>query len=760
MRYKSIRFLILTIIFMSKTAAQTGSITGVVVNQQTQEPLAAVNVLVLGTQVGASTSLDGKFSIQNIPVGTYELRASLVGFQTLIVSDVVVRVGKPVEVKIQLLQTPIGLAEVEATGSYFRKTPDAAVSIQRLSYEEIRRSPGGFEDVVRAIAVLPGVAQAAPGRNDLVVRGGAPSENLFVVDNIEIPNINHFGTQGASGGPLSYINLDFVDETAFSTGGFGVKYGDKLSSVLSIDLREGRSDRIGSKLTLSATQFGVSVEGPFDGHGSFLFSARRSYLDLIFKAAGFGFVPEYWDFLGKATYRADQSNTISFLAIGAIDDVNFFNDETKKRFDNSRVLASAQRQYVSGIGWRHLFGNGFSTVTLGRSYVNYNGIQRDSLLIPIFTNRSKEGETSLRGDALFQLSSATELSFGLQMKLIQFNTTLALPAFVSSFGDTIDVRVNDYRTAGSKGSLYGQYSQRLGHRLQWTAGGRVDYFSLIEKKFYFAPRTSLTYEFSSRTAATISAGLYYQNPSYIWLVANPANRNLTATRVHQYVVSLEHLYRSDFKIRFEGFVKEYRNYPASVDRPYLVLSNTGAGFGGADENFASFGIDRLVSAGRGRSYGIEILAQKKLSEIPLYGLASVTLSDTRYTALDGVERPSAFDQRIIFNLSGGYRFNEKWEASTKFRFASGQPYTPFMANGRQQVAEYNSLRLKSAHSLDLRVDRRWNFASWSLIAYLDIQNVYNNKFAGQVRWNAREQRAEFDENSIGILPSIGISAEL
>jgi hypothetical protein len=745
---------------MSKTAAQTGSITGLVVNQQTQEPLAAVNVLVLGTQVGASTSLDGKFSIQNVPIGTYELRASLVGFQTLIVSDVVVKVGKPVEVKFQLLQTPVGLAEVEAIGSYFRKTPDAAVSIQRLSYEEIRRSPGGFEDVVRAISVLPGVAQAAPGRNDLVVRGGAPSENLFVVDNIEIPNINHFGTQGASGGPLSYINLDFVDETAFSTGGFGVKYGDKLSSVLSIDLREGRSDRIGSKLTLSATQFGVNVEGPFDGHGSFLFSARRSYLDLIFKAAGFGFVPEYWDFLGKATYRADQSNTISFLAIGAIDDVNFFNDEAKKRFDNSRVLGSAQRQYVSGIGWRHLFGNGFSTVTFGRSYVNYNGIQRDSLLIPIFTNRSKEGETSLRGDALFQLSSATELSFGLQMKLVQFSTTLALPAFVSSFGDTIDVRVNDYRVTGSKGSLYGQYSQRFGDRLQWTAGGRVDYFSLIEKKFYFAPRTSLTYEFSSRTAATISAGLYYQNPSYIWLVANPANRNLSATRVHQYVASIEQLYRSDFKVRVEGFVKEYRNYPASVDRPYLVLSNTGAGFGGADENFASFGIERLASAGRGRSYGIEILAQKKLSEIPLYGLASVTLSDTRYTALDGVERPGAFDQRIIFNLSGGYRFNEKWEASTKFRFASGQPYTPFMANGRQQVAQYNSLRLKSAHSLDLRVDRRWNFAPWSLIAYVDIQNVYNNKFAGQVRWNAREQRAEFDESSIGILPSIGISAEL
>ncbi len=738
--------------------AQTGTITGTVVNQITQEPLPFANVRVLGTQLGAATSVDGTFSIAEVPVGTYQVQASVVGFAPFILSDVVARVGKPADLKFQLQPTDIAFEEVEVSGRYFQKSPDAAVSVQRLSYEEIRRSPGGFEDVVRAISVLPGVAQVSPGRNDLVVRGGAPSENLFVVDNIEIPNINHFGTQGASGGPLSYINLDFVRETAFSTGGFGAKYGDRMSSVLTIDLRDGRNDKLGGKATISASQFGLNAEGPLDDNGTFVFSARRSYLDLIFKAAGFAFVPEYWDFLGRVSYRIDNTNRLTFLGVGAIDDVSFFNDDATKRFDNSRVLGTAQRQYASGVSWIRLFGNGFSTVTLGRSYVNYNGVQRDSLLVPFFTNRSKEGETSLRGDVVLQLPHS-ELSFGAQVRYINFKANLAIPAYISTFGDTLDVLVNNYAETGHKIGVYGQYSQRVTRNLQLTAGGRFDYFNMINKKTYLSPRGSITYDFSDLTSISASAGMYYQNPSYIWLVANPLNKNLEATRADQFVLGVEHLLRADLKLRVEGFYKNYSNYPASVTRPYLVLSNTGGGFGGSDENFASYGLDYLVSGGKGRSYGVEFLLQKKLSEIPIYGLASLTLSSAQFSALDGVERPGAFDQRVIFNVSGGYQFNERWEASVKFRFASGSPYTPFRQDGTQNAAEYNSSRLKNLHSLDIRVDRRWNFANWDLIVYLDIQNIYNNKAVSQIRWNAREQRTEANE-SIGILPSIGISAEL
>jgi TonB dependent receptor-like, beta-barrel/Carboxypeptidase regulatory-like domain/TonB-dependent Receptor Plug Domain len=743
----------------SPAQGPVGAIRGTVLSQSTQEPIPGANIVLLNTTRGASASIEGRFTIPDVPIGTYQLRISAVSSKPVVVSDIVVAVGRPIDLVIRLEESLVDVDEVEVQASYFRRTPDAPVSVQRLSYEEIRRSPGAFEDVVRAVAVLPGVAQAAPGRNDLVVRGGAPSENLFVIDNIEISNINHFGTQGAGGGPLSFINLDFVRETAFSTGGFGVRYGDKMSSVLTIELQDGRNDAIGGRGTISASQFGLDFQGPISEDGSFIFSARRSYLDFIFKAAGFSFVPEYWDFLGRISYRLDNRNNLTVLAVGAIDDVSFFNDDADNRFDNSRVLGTSQRQYVSGVTWQHLLGNGFSRVTLGRTFSNYNGIQRDSLLNPIFTNRSKEGETSLRADLVIKPADATELSFGSQAKLIRFSTDIALPGYETPFGDTLAVRVQGYTSTGYKASGYAQLSQRFLHDFEATVGGRVDYFSLIDTKTYFSPRLSMSYRLTPVTTLAASAGIYRQYPSYIWLVANEQNRGLRAARTDQYILSLEHLLDADLKIRLEGFYKRYRDYPASVNRPYLVLANTGGGFGGTDENFASYGFDELVSAGTGSARGVEFLIQKKLSDIPLYGLLSVTLIQTTFVALDAVERPGAFDQRAIMNVSGGYRFDERWEASMKFRFASGQPYTPFNADGTQNISAYNSLRLKNAHSLDLRVDRRWNFSTWNLIAYLDIQNVYNNKFSGGVRWNAREQRAEFNESSIGILPSIGISVE-
>ncbi|MDT8324581.1 MAG: TonB-dependent receptor, partial [Bacteroidota bacterium] len=306
------------------------------------------------TSFGSATDLEGRFAVRNVPAGTYRVQASVIGYTPELAADVVVSPGRETQVDFDLAPTAIDLEEVVVEADYFRRNADAPVSAQTLSYEEIRRAPGGQEDVIRAVSVLPGVVQASAGRNDLIVRGGAPSENLYVVDGLEIPNINHFGTQGATGGPLSFINLDFVKDVTFTTGGFGPRYGDKLSSVMNIQLKEGRRDRIGGKINVSATQFGLNTEGPIGEQGSFLFSARRSYLDLIFKAAGFGFVPEYWDFIGKASYDIDRENEISFLTIGVLDKVRFFNDDEDQRFDNSRILGNSQDQYFTSISWKHL----------------------------------------------------------------------------------------------------------------------------------------------------------------------------------------------------------------------------------------------------------------------------------------------------------------------------------------------------------------------------------------------------------------------
>ena len=733
-----------------------GRITGTVIDATTKEPIVGANVVILGTTLGASTDPDGRFDISRVPLGTVGVRASLIGYLPTTVTDLVVTAVKPLKLSIGITENEIKIEGVEITAGYFTKIPDTPLSTMMQSNEEIRRLPGGLEDVVRAISILPGVAQVDGGRNDLIVRGGSPSENLFVLDNIEVPNINHFGTQGASGGPLSYVNLDFVENTSFSTGGFGAKFGDKLSSVLTINLRDGRKDALGGKATISASQFVLNLEGPVGSNASVLFSARRSYLDFIFKAAGFGFVPEYWDFLSKASVSFGPKDRLSFLAIAVLDNVKYFNDTEEKRFKNSRVLGSDQNQFVGGISWQHLFDKGYVTLTLGQSYVDYNFQQADSNLVPIFSNASSEHESSLRADILLHPFSSTELLIGTQAKVLRFAADVFLRPFETRFGDLLSVNAM-FKTTGFKGSAFTQVSQVLGSS-RITLGGRVDYFDLIDK-FAFSPRLSYTVALFPTLNLNLSVGKYSQTPSYIWLAANEQNRKLSFIDVTQYVAGIDYTVRSDTRVTVEAYVKQYANYPVSLARPYLVLANTGAGFGGSDDGYSSFGLDPLASKGTGLARGIELLVQKKLSEIPCYGTASVSFNQSEFKALDGVERPSSFDQRWIINLGGGYVFNEKWEISTKFRFATGRPYTPFEADGNQNPAFYNSARIGANHSLDVRVDRRWSFSNWELVTYIDIQNIYNRKPLNVPRYNERLGRSETNVASIGILPSIGVSAE-
>ncbi len=735
---------------------EKGVIKGRVVNSSTQEPVFGANVLLVGTTLGASTDLDGVFEVRNVPSGTYIVRVTSVGYSPNVRTDVVVSPSRPAELRIDIIESLVEVEGVSVTASYFQKLPDKPVSTLSQSNEEIRRLPGGLEDVVRAISILPGVAQVQAGRNDLIVRGGAPSENLFVIDNIEVPNINHFGTQGASGGPLSYINLDFVRDTRFSTGGFAARYGDKLSSVLTINLREGRTDHLGGKATISASQFGLNLEGPMSSKGSFIFSARRSYLDFIFKAAGFGFVPEYWDFLGKADYRLGQNDELSIIGIGVLDNVRFFNDTEEQRFDNSRVLGSDQDQVVAGATWRHLFTSGYTSVTFSRVDVSFDYLQSDSLLNPIFGSSSREIENTLRGDVVWLIGTGSELSGGVQSKFISFDNAVIIPAFESSFGDSLSIS-RSYGTDAWKAAGYVQFSQSLG---DWrlTGGVRADYFDLIDKPFTLAPRFSFTYALLPTLNLNGSVGRYYQSPSYVWLAGNPFNRGLKPIGVNQYILGADYLLRPDTRVSIEVYRKNYSDYPASLTRPYLVMANTGAGFGGSEEGFASFGFDPLTSAGTGRSQGIELLVQKRLSEVPCYGTVSVSYNTAEFVALDGISRPGSFDQHWILNVGGGYIFNEHWEISTKFRLATGRPYTPFGPGGVQSPAEYNTARVGTNHSLDVRVDRRWQFDSWTLITYVDVQNIYNRQPLDVPRYNTRTQQAEVNQ-SIGILPSIGISAE-
>ncbi|MCW8803644.1 MAG: TonB-dependent receptor [Ignavibacteriaceae bacterium] len=757
MKYFILAIITLFTIESVKSQEATGSVYGKVIDKFTNEPLIGANVIIIGSNFGAATNVQGEFSINNIPPNVYQIRASVIGYNSITKTDISVMPGRPAQVDFELTVTAIELEGVVVQSDYFTRNPIEVGSIKGFSNEEIRRSAGGFEDVVRAVSVLPGVAQADPGRNDLIVRGGGPSENLYLIDGIPVQNINHFGTQGATGGPLSYVNLDFVSGTTFSTGGFSVLNGDKLSSVLTIDFREGRKDKIGGKGTISATQFGLDLEGPVTDNSTFIFSARRSYLDFIFKAADFSFVPEYYDGFAKYDWKLDNRNSISFLLIAAFDNVKYFNDTEDQRYDNSRILGSNQTQYATGISFRHLFNNGFLNLTLNRNYVDYNTQQNDSLLNPIFINNSLEKENTLKADLTYKLSKITEVNAGVSAKIIDFETDIFVPEFVSTFGDSIPTTTINAQENYGKLAAYTNLNFLLFDKLNLNLGIRADYFSPTKTKTFLSPRFSTSYRLTDITSVTFSTGVYHQAPSYIWLVGNEINLELKNIRVNQYVLGLDQYFSADALFRIEGFLKDYFDYPTSLRRTYLIMANTGAGFAGSDENFASFGLDPLNSDGTGLARGFEVSLQKKLSEKPYYGILSLTYSEANFTALDKVERIGSYDQTWIFNISGGYKIDEEWEVATKFRYSTGKPYTPFNNDGTQSVEQINSIRFPVNHSLDVRVDKRWFFAGWTLITYIDIQNIYNRKNITGIRWDQRTQAPELNE-TIGILPSVGISA--
>jgi hypothetical protein len=758
---KRISTIILATALVGAALAQNnGMVTGKVLDATTMEPAPFANVIVLGTNYGDATDIEGTFEITNVPPGSYQVRASSVGYQAKTKTDVIVSNARPVELEFRLPSTAVELNEVTVTSDYFTSAPTEVNSVRTLGYEELRRSPGGFEDVLRAVAVLPGVAQADAGRNDLVVRGGAPSENLYLVDGVPVPNINHFGTQGATGGPTSYVNLDFVENVAFSTGGFPVVYGDKLSSTLRVDLREGRKDQWGGKATVAATQFGLNLEGPIGEKANVLFSIRRSYLDFIFKAADFGFVPEYYDLFLKATYEPSPENKFSFFTIGAYDVVNFFNDTEEQKLDNWRILGTDQTQYFAAFTWRRLLDDGYVNSSVSRVYTDYDSRQ-DSFDVPIFRNQSLEVERTFKTELVYQFMEFSETHVGGSATLARADNRIFFPsAFVTTFGETLPTNDIDETHDYLKWAAFANWTQTFAHKLTVNLGARTDYFDGIDDKQTFSPRASAAYRLSDLFTISASVGVYHQAPSYIWLADGDRNDDLKQIRATQYVGGVAYRLREDSRVNVEAYVKDYADYPTSTLRPYLALANTGGGFGGPDDNYSAFGLEDLTPKAEGYSRGVEFSAQKKLSELPFYGIMSVTLGETHFTALDGVERPGLYDQRVIVSASGGYQPNERWIFSAKFQFATGRPHTPYYApNGWQKTSEYLSERLDPTHRLDLRVDRRWFFDWGTLIAFLDVQNVYNRNNVQSVRWDYAEQK-EDRASAIGVLPSIGLSLEL
>lgn len=745
---------------VARAVPNRGEIVGRVVEGATGAPIAGAEVDVVGSELRATTDGGGVFRLASVPPGVVQLRIMALGFASFVQSDVVVGTGKPASVLIELRVAPVQLGGITVGPSWFAAAQQIPTSTQRLNVEEIRRSPGAQEDVVRAVSLLPGVAPTPIHRNDLIVRGGAPFENLFLVDGLEVPNINHFAAQGSSGGYVSLINLDFVRSVQFSAGGFGAAQGDRAGSVTTLALREGITDRHAGEINFASTGFGVLAEGPV-GAGSYLIGIRRSYLDLILELSGESFFTRYWDANAKVTQRLGSRNELSWTFIGALDDFGFNIETDDDRYD-AAIMAVNDDQYFSALTWSHWTEHSRLQLTLGRVAHAFDTFQNDTLGVSIFTNRSTEAENSLRLSYTRSTPTGAEIEAGVVAKHEdRLRYHVRLPGFLrtDAAGTPRPLDLDTSFTTFRMGS-WAQASVQWTPRLSTTFGGRLDYYEYLGGAVRVAPRIAATLDLGRGTTLNVSGGRYWQTPSPIWLVGDPSNGdNLRPFRVDQAVIGVQKLLREDLKLQLEAYRKEYRGYPTRVWRPQAVLS-PGIEHVEAD---IPFGLEPLTSQGNGSAVGAELFLQKRLSTTPVYGTASFSVNRTEFTALDGRSRTGAYDLPIAASLAIGWRPNAVWDLGLRFRAASGLPKTPFVSSGRNEgrldFERYNDGgRMPAFHALDIRLDRRWAFRGIQLTTYLDIQDLYNRDNPIAYVWDRRE-RAPSYEKAIGFLPSIGINVE-
>lgn len=742
---KTVFFLFLLGLLTAAGAQPTHKIKGTVIDKASRQPLEFINVLILGLGRGAVTDAEGHFNIQEVPPGIYRLQASAVGYKTVLTPEYIVST-KDLTIQIETEENLTELEGVTVTASPFRRDLESPVGLRIIGLQEIEKSPGANRDISRIVQSYPGVAFSPAGyRNDLIVRGGSPSENRFYLDGVEIPNINHFSTQGASGGPVGIINVDLIREVNFYTGAFPADKGNSLSSVLDFKLRDGDMERNSLKATLGASEVSLSSNGHLGKKTSYLVSVRQSYLQFLFDMLGLPFLPTFTDAQFKLKTRFNTTNELTVLGLGGIDNMklNTKLDGEKAEYILSYLPKIQQETFTLGAVYRHYAGAHVQSVVISHSYLNnrntkYLNNDESSAKNLSLKLRSVEQETKFRIENASTFGN-WKVNLGANLDYSQYTNTTFQRVYIDG-GKTFD-----YHTYLGfwRWGLFGTISYATpDERFTTSLGVRTDAnnFSSGMKGMsdQLSPRLSLSYRLTDGVYLSGNAGLYYQLPPYTGLGFKDnngklVNKYLRYMRVSQESIGLSWRPRNTFELSIEGFYKKYDKIPFSiVDGIPLACKGN---------DYGVIGNEALSSTSQGRAYGAEIL-MKWLIAKKLNLSTSFTLFKSEYRNNKESEYiASAWDNRYIFNMSGTYNFPHNWSLGMKVSCIGGAPYTPYdidksslvtawNAQGRPyyDYGQYNTGRLPAFGQLDVRVDKTFYLKRCMLGFYIDLQNVTNSKF--------------------------------
>jgi hypothetical protein len=748
-------------------AQSTGSIQGSVSNKNTQAAIAGAVITIQTTEFTTTSNENGKFELNNIPVGSVNVSVSAKGFRTETQFNVIIASGAAQFINFEMDVQKNQIEGVKVSGSRRASTVAADVvtplSVQRLTATEIKSNPGGNFDISKVVQALPGVAGNTGGgsfRNDIIIRGGAPNENVFYLDGMEIPVLNHFQTQGSAGGPAGILNVSFIEDVKLSSSAFDAKYDNAMASVFQFKQRDGNNKKFAGNIRLSGTEAAATFEGPLSKKTTYLLSARRSYLQFLFKLIDLPIRPNFWDFQYKTTTKIDKKTTLTFLGLGAIDEFTTVATKASKpenEFIQRRVPFINQWNYTTGVTLKRLVNDGFYTVALSRNMFDnkIDQFEDKQLNNEAFRNlklRSQEIENKLRFE-YNKVQNGWKWSAGASAQYVKFNNSIFNKFSIllrdstgnlikDTAGNAISQRINNnYNTAIDfmKFGLFGQISKKfLDDKLGASFGVRTDMNTFTTTGANplktLSPRAAISYAIAPKWQVSASVGTYYKTPIYTALgfqdnAGNFVNKNLDYIRSTHYVTGVEFLPKTDLRFTAELFYKQYSNYLVSA-RNGISLANLGA-------DFNAIGNEAFTSTGKGNAYGFEFFVQKKLTK-SLFATASYTYVRSNFSGADGKLLPSAWDNRHLFSGILGKKFKRNWEMGMKLRATGGSPYTPydtsasraaFVQNGVGifDYSKLNALRLAPFYQFDFRLDKKYNFKKTTLDLYLDVTNALVTK---------------------------------
>ena len=794
----------LPLLFFGSVYSQTARISGKITDATSNEAVPFATVKIINPLKGVDSDEAGEYNLTNLNPGLYNLEFSAFGYETVVKFEVEVTNAKTTFVNMALISADFGILDsVVITTNPFYKKQESPVSLRTLQASEIARFPGGNRDISKVIQALPGAAASVSFRNDVIIRGGAPNENRFYLDGIEVPNINHFATQGSSGGPVGLLNVNFIDKVDFYSGAFPANRGNAMSSVFEFVQKDGNLEKLETQFALGSSDVGLTFDGPVGEKTSFIFSARRSYLQFLFAALKLPFLPTYNDAQFKVKHKFNNKNELTVIGLGAVDEFELneaandgVTDSSTLEFNNytlGNIPVNTQWNYTIGANYRHFKEKSYQTVVLSRNHLNNKAVKyqnnddtsTDNLILDY---SSQEIENKFRFENTVRING-WKLNMGVSFQNIEYSNRTYNKVFNSQGAQEIDF---SSKLLFNRYGLFFQSSKRFfDKRLSLSAGLRTDfteYSSTMSNPFnQLSPRFSLSYMITDQFGFNGNVGLYYQLPSYTVLgfrdisgqLVNK-NNGISYIESGHAVAGLEYSTSKNAQITVEGFFKNYSNYPFLLTDS-ISLANLGADFG-------VIGNEPANNSSEGRSYGVELLIQQKLFK-GLYGILAYTFVTSEFKDKNDSYLPSAWDSKHIVSVTGGKKFKRNWDVGFRWLFSGGSPYTPYDIKQSSNISawsvrgvgllDYNQLnarRLGNFHQLDIRVDKRWFFSKWSLNLYLDIQNFYNFQ-AEQIPILNMQSGADgalltdpndpsryqpyLIENSSGnVLPSIGIIVEL